>query len=253
MTENPVHLDSLISYVKAQHPDGGPLENLTDAVVIGGHVSDQADALIGHFVDQARRSGASWSEIGASMGVSKQAAQKKFVFRWEDLEPGTSGGRFSRFTDRARKCVSAAYSTAVAIGAPAVDVAHLAVGLLAEPEGLAAIIIHQAGVTDDQIRATFAPTAGAAEPPDPETATDRLPSTDALKSAFNETLNIALRFGHNYIGTEHLLLGILAEDDDTSAKLNSLGITIQSSRQELAVQFSKIKAMRAQQEPNVEI
>jgi hypothetical protein len=78
MTIFPLPLDNMISYVQALRPDSGPLDNLTDAVVIGSRLDEQASALISHFVDQARRSGASWSEIGAHMGVSKQAAQKRF-------------------------------------------------------------------------------------------------------------------------------------------------------------------------------
>ena len=55
------------------------LDQLTDAVLAADHLGEVADHLIGHFVDQARRSGASWTDIGRSMGVSKQAAQKRFV------------------------------------------------------------------------------------------------------------------------------------------------------------------------------
>src|SRR5271156_4835882 len=77
----PVPLDNLISYVKALHPGGGPLDNVADAFTVSAQLDEQADALIGHFVDQARRSGASWSQIGAAMGVTKQAAQKRFVSR----------------------------------------------------------------------------------------------------------------------------------------------------------------------------
>ena len=75
----PVPLDNLISYVKGLHPDGGPLENVSDAFTVSTQLDEQADALIGYFVDQARRSGLSWSQIGGAMGVSKQAAQKRFV------------------------------------------------------------------------------------------------------------------------------------------------------------------------------
>ncbi|MGH3123665.1 MAG: Clp protease N-terminal domain-containing protein, partial [Streptosporangiaceae bacterium] len=71
MTSSPVSLDTLITYVKAQRPSGSPLDNLSDAVTVSSQLSEQADSLIGHFVDQARRSGASWSQIGASMGVTK--------------------------------------------------------------------------------------------------------------------------------------------------------------------------------------
>jgi Clp amino terminal domain, pathogenicity island component len=245
MAESPVPLDNLISYVKAQHPDGGPLDNLADAVVAGGHLTDQADALVDHFVDQARRAGASWSEIGTSLGVSKQAAQKRFVFHWEDMETPRPGGRFSRFTPRARACVLAAQSAARAAGAPAVDVAHLVVGLLAEPAGIAAIVIHNAGVTDDQIRAVFAPPGDAADRPGQAVKPGGLPITGALRSVFKETLHAALRRGHNYLGTEHLLLGILAEDSDVATRLNGLGLTDEFVQQELTVQFAKVQAARA--------
>ncbi len=74
---NPVRLDDLIEAIKKVHTDA--LDQLTDAVLAADHLGDVADHLIGHFVDQARRSGASWTDIGRSMGVTKQAAQKRFV------------------------------------------------------------------------------------------------------------------------------------------------------------------------------
>src|SRR5215471_18213887 len=86
MSEFPVPLDNLIAYVKSLHPDGGPLENVADAFTVSAQLDERSDALIGHFVDQARRSGASWNQIGTAMGVSKQAAQKRFVSgRMSDL------------------------------------------------------------------------------------------------------------------------------------------------------------------------
>lgn len=57
------------------------LEQLTSAMVAADHLGDLADHLIGHFVDQARRSGASWTDIGRAMGVTKQAARKRFLPR----------------------------------------------------------------------------------------------------------------------------------------------------------------------------
>src|ERR1700744_1227580 len=109
MTEFPVPLDNLISYVKALHPDGGPLDNVSAAFTVSTQLDEQSDALIGYFVDQARRSGLSWSQTGGARGVPKQAAQKRFVppgapgpVRAADLFP--SGGKpFSRFTDRAAR------------------------------------------------------------------------------------------------------------------------------------------------------
>src|ERR687886_1255146 len=103
----PVRLDDLIGAIKKAHQD--PLEQLEDAVIAADHLGELADHLIGHFVDQARRSGASWTDIGRSMGVTKQAAQKRFVPRRpgepSDLDPSQG---FSRFTGPARNVVMAA-------------------------------------------------------------------------------------------------------------------------------------------------
>src|SRR3954451_18475470 len=97
-----VRLDDLITAIQRAHDQ--PLDQLTNAVLAADHLGDVADHLIGHFVDQARRSGASWTEIGRSMGVTKQAAQKRFVAKGEAPDLDASQG-FSRFTDRARKVV----------------------------------------------------------------------------------------------------------------------------------------------------
>jgi hypothetical protein len=72
-----VRLDDLINAITQVHAD--PLDQLSNAVIAADHLGDIADHLIGHFVDQARRSGASWTDIGKSMGVTKQAARKRFV------------------------------------------------------------------------------------------------------------------------------------------------------------------------------
>nr|8ADA_A Chain A, Uncharacterized protein Rv2667 [Mycobacterium tuberculosis H37Rv]8ADA_B Chain B, Uncharacterized protein Rv2667 [Mycobacterium tuberculosis H37Rv] len=66
-TAYPVRLDELINAIKRVHSD--VLDQLSDAVLAAEHLGEIADHLIGHFVDQARRSGASWSDIGKSMGV----------------------------------------------------------------------------------------------------------------------------------------------------------------------------------------
>src|ERR1700753_1064887 len=133
MAEFPVSLDNLIAFVRSMHSNANPLENLTDAVQVAATLDEQSDALIGYFVDQARRAGAPWSEIGASMGVSKQAVQKRFVARTEldVLEP--EGKPFSRFTERARHVVRFARVTAAAAGAENTTAEHLSVALLSEP------------------------------------------------------------------------------------------------------------------------
>ncbi len=108
-----VRLDDLITAITSVNEDA--LDQLTDAVLAAEHLGEVADHLIGHFVDQARRSGASWTDIGRSMGVTKQAAQKRFVPKGSatDLDPSQG---FSRFTPRARKVVVASQEEARSAG-----------------------------------------------------------------------------------------------------------------------------------------
>src|SRR5918996_5488257 len=105
-----VRLDDLIDAITKVHTDA--LDQLSDAVLAAEHLGDVADHLIGHFVDQARRSGASWTQIGQSMGVTKQAARKRFLPKdpgRPDLDPDEG---FGRFTPRAKAVVMAAHEEA---------------------------------------------------------------------------------------------------------------------------------------------
>jgi hypothetical protein len=243
MVESPVSLDTLITFVKVQRPEGSALDNLSDAVAVGEHLGEQADSLIGHFVDQARRSGASWSQIGASMGVSKQAAQQRFVPRGDPASGPWTPGDFSRFTQRARAVLAAAEDYARAAGSAVIGSDHLALGLFAEPEGLAAKAIAAHGVTEQQVRAAL----GTPEPPQPAETADaasRIPIGPGATAALRGAVRCALRLGHNYIGTEHILIGLLDENDATSSALAGLGLARSAVERELAEQIAAIQAGR---------
>src|ERR1700722_2641719 len=137
---SPVRLDDLIDAIKQAH--GDVLEQLSNAVLTADHLGDLADHLIGHFVDQARRSGASWTQIGQSMGVTKQAAQKRFVPK-DPGEPSDidSSHGFSRYSPQARNAVVAAQNEAHAAGNTEIQTEHLILGLLADPQASAAISV----------------------------------------------------------------------------------------------------------------
>ncbi|CNE80888.1 Clp amino terminal domain-containing protein [Mycobacterium tuberculosis] len=210
-----VRLDDLINSIKKVHPDA--LEQLTSAVLAAEHLGEVADHLIGHFVDQARRSGASWTDIGKSMGVSKQAAQKRFVPKGaSDLDPS---GPFSRYTTRARKVVVASQNEARAAGSPEITTAHLVLGLISEPDALAAKAITGQGVLLDTVRQA----ATAALPPEAADVPALIPFDQGAKKALELTFREALRLGHNYIGTEHILLALLENENGTGV-LSDLGI-----------------------------
>ena len=239
---NPVRLDDLIEAIKKVHPDA--LEQLTDAVIAADHLGDVADHLIGHFVDQARRSGASWSEIGRSMGVSKQAAQKRFVPKGSaeplDLDPRQG---FSRFTPRARNVVVAAQNEARAAGNDEIGPAHLVLGLLAEPHGLGARAMSAQGISPEAVRQA----ATASLPPAADQVPELIPYDAQARKALELTFRQALRLGHNYIGTEHILLALL-ELEAGAGVLAGLGIDKAVAETEITTALAAIHAAQEQRE-----
>jgi ATP-dependent Clp protease ATP-binding subunit ClpA len=213
---HPVRLDDLIEVIKDVHDE--PLDQLTDAVLAAEALGDVADHLIGHFVDQARRSGASWTEIGRCMGVTKQAAQKRFVPRTPTDTAGLDpSAGFSRFTERARNVIVEAQNKAHAAGNPAILPVHLILGLFADPTGLAARLLADQGV--DVAAAGDAITL----PPGVAGVPALIPFDSRAKKALELTFRQALRLGHNYVGTEHILLA-LYEEEDADGVLHELRI-----------------------------
>lgn len=235
MTELPTRLDDLIDHVKQQHPEGDPLTHLSLAVLTAESLGELSDHLVGHFVDQARRAGASWTDIGRNMGVTKQAAQKRFVPRSSaDLDPGA----FSRFTDRARHCIVAAQDEARASGHDHIETGHLVLGLLAEPEGLAVRAIEALGVTTDAVREAATAILG----PTADSVLERLPFTASGKKVLDLTIREALRLGHPYVGTEHLLLALLRADGTDGAKaLTGLGVTTERAEPWLLATLEELR------------
>jgi hypothetical protein len=270
----PVRLDELIGYVKSQ--EGTALDHVTTAIRISEHLGELSDHLIGHFVDQARKAGASWTEIGQSMGVTKQAAQKRFVPKatpWrllpDDAELGAllrdafRAHPFSRFTPKAKNSVKAAADEAREHGNDQVFPEHLVLGLLHEPEGVAAKAIVALGVAPEAARrallAAIPPTAGgevaagaeAGAGGDPgaggepgagaEPGAGRIPFSPRAKKALYLAARQALRLAHNYIGTEHLLLGVLEEEEGTGGTaLAGLGLTMERVEPPLVAELKRL-------------
>ncbi|MQS13448.1 ATP-dependent Clp protease ATP-binding subunit [Streptomyces kaniharaensis] len=206
----PLRLDDLITAIKKVHTDA--LDQLSDAVIAADHLGDLADHLIGHFVDQARRSGASWTDIGRSMGVSKQAAQKRFVPKDpatpNDLDPSQG---FARFTDRARHVVVVSQEEARKAGNAEITAEHLLLGLIAEPEGIGAKALAAQGVSAEAVRTA----AGAALPAPADELPALIPFDAQAKKVLELTFREALKLGHNYVGTEHILLALLEQANGT--------------------------------------
>jgi len=241
MADNPIKLDALIGHVLAQHPDGDPLDHLADAVAVSGHLGEIADHLIGHFVDAARADGASWTEIGSHMGVTKQAVQKRFVPRESEDPDFPEGGRLSRFTPRARHTVQEAKKRAASTGATHTTNIHLLLGLLTEPDGIAAKAIEALGVSIETVESTAAATLS----PGRRRAARGVNFSRELKKTLELSLREALRLEHNYIGTEHLLLGLLRNTGDPAVTLlEGLGVTHKKVEAQVRSMIADIIARR---------
>jgi hypothetical protein len=235
-----VKLDDLISAIKSNN-DKDALAQLTDAVYVGEHLGEVADHLIGHFVDQARRSGASWTEIGKSMGVTKQAAQKRFVPK---VDPAGSIERvYGRYTDRARHVVVEAQKAAAEHASPEIDTVHIVLGLLTEPAALAAGAILAQGVQLDAVREA----AEARLPEAVDPAPNVVPFSAGAKKALELTMREGLRLGHNYIGTEHVLLALLEQGEGTGFEvLDGLGVKKDKAEAKILEVLAEILAARGQ-------
>jgi hypothetical protein len=231
---NPVRLDDLIDAIKQVHAE--PLEQLTDAVIAADALGDIADHLIGHFVDQARRSGASWTEIGKCMGVTKQAAQKRFVPKAE-TNPLDPNAGFGRFTERARAVVIRAQNKANAAGNLEITPDHLILALFDDPDGLAARVLAGQGIDGAKV-AALVELPPRADRPVPAL----IPFSGPAKKVLELTFRQALRLGHNYVGTEHILLAMYDAEDDAASPgpLHRLGMDRERFERELVAALDAV-------------
>jgi hypothetical protein len=231
-----MELDDLIRQAEDDAEGSEPLDRLSSAMGVKADLDDLTDALIGHFVDQARRAGHSWSEIGAAMGVTKQAAQQRHTAE----EPGRGRGRFlptfQRFTPRARMAVRESEDAARELRHAEVGAEHVLLGLLSVSEGLAAKSLESMGVT----RARVVAELDAGE----QTGRRRkVPFAPSAKHALEGALQEAIGLAHNYIGTEHLLLAIFREPDSRAATLlGELGVDAAKVRADVLARITKMMA-----------
>jgi hypothetical protein len=209
-------LDDLIRQVQGDDP----LDRLSSAMGVKGDLDELTDSLIGHFVDQARRAGCSWSEIGAAMGVSKQAAQQRHTGERPHKRGRGGSGRlpmFARFTPRARTAVREAQAGATELRHGYVGTEHLLLGLVAVPESIAGKSLAALGITRASIVDRLE--RGNAERSAERAHRRRVPFTPLAQRVLEQSVKEALTLGHSYVGTEHLLLALTTESEGLAAKI----------------------------------
>jgi hypothetical protein len=231
-------LQDLIDSVRTDAASEDVLDQLAQASRTAADLEEVGDALLGHFVDQSRRSGHSWSEISTALGVTKQAAHKRFSFDISRFEADSPV--FERFTPRARAVLNAAAGQATRRGHGQIEPGDLLLALF-EPRGsIAAELLLAAAIKPADCEQQLSPARSKPAVTEPSGATQfSVESKHVLKSAVEE----ALRLSHDYIGTEHLLLGLYHDPDGDAAKtLATLGLTYDDARRRVDAALEKFRA-----------
>ncbi len=232
----PPTLQELIETVRQDASSDQPLDQLVAAATAASALEETTDALLGHFVDRCRRDGRSWTEISAALGVTKQAVHKRFAGSVAaHIVAANPSPTFERFTNRARHVIVDARQQAAGLGEDSVGTEHLLLGLYSEPAGLAGRTLAAMDISLETVRAGIAaagPRAGDTDTTEtvvadgtapgasaPATAPGSPPFSTGAKLALRDALTVALEFSHNYIGTEHLLLGLFRNPESLAAQI----------------------------------
>ena len=185
-------------------------------------------------VAHARASGASWSEVAAALGVTKQAAHRKHASRRQPTraQPDSRSGARQRasgrllITSEARRTMQLARREAERLRSPALVPVHLLLGILACDYVAPARALEQAGASLADGRAAASRLASA--------QANGEAVTPATRHILERSLNEAVERGDGYLGVEHILLALLADPDpDTRRVLEAQGVDVGTVRREL--------------------
>ncbi len=151
---------------------------------------------------------------------------------------------FERFTDRARRVVVLAQDEARRLNQNYIGTEHLLLGLIHEGDGIAARALETMGISLEAVRAQVIEIIGEGEQP----TTGHIPFTPRARKVLEFSMREALQLGHNYIGTEHILLGLLREGDGVAAQvLIKLGADLNNVRQTVIELLSGYQGGQPQQ------
>jgi ATP-dependent Clp protease ATP-binding subunit ClpA len=235
-------LQALIESVEADASSDDALDQLSHASRTATGLEQVSDALLGHFVDRSRRSGNSWTQISAALGVTRQAAHKRFSFTPGMFEPDSP--TFERFTPRAKAVLKGAAEQARLHARAGVATEDILLALFEPAQGVAAQVVRGAGISREACEqhlggaAAVSSQVTSAEPD----STNAPPFTEQAKNVLKSAVEEALRLGHNYIGTEHLLLGVYHDPDGPAAKtLSELGLAYADARDRVAKKLDELK------------
>ena len=216
-------LDGLIREVRDQ--SGDVLIQLEAASRKASELDELGDALLTHFVDRCRRSGRTWAEIGEHLGVTRQAAQKRFVDTIGDFVS------LERFTMRAREALDRSQEAAARLNHNYVGTEHQLLALFDIEDGLAAGALSELGVVRNAVEREVLAMVPRGAQAFAGSSTGPRPFTPRARKVLEEAVSVALELGHNYVGTEHLLLGLYRGQEGVACLvLEKLGATREAAK-----------------------
>jgi hypothetical protein len=180
---------------------------------------------------------------GLLPGTSRPAGVRQLVRRWRPRGRQEGGGRmFERFTDRARRVVVLAQEEARFLNHNYIGTEHLLLGLIHEQQGVAAKALELLGIRLEAVRSEVEEIIGLGQ----SAPVGHIPFTPRAKKVLELSLREAKQLGHNYIGTEHLLLGLVREGEGVAAQvLVRLGGDLPRVRQQVIKLLSGYAAEEA--------
>jgi hypothetical protein len=248
--ERPPTIGDLVRYVELQSPGASSLDRIPVAESLSYDLGLMADRLTDHFVQQARQAGHSWTEIGHKLGMTKQGAQQRHTIPAAetdealisemlalDLPAQNDPGRkdavrktlkkvrqalhFQRFTTAARQVVVQAQKEARDLRHAYIAPEHLLLAILSLPDEVGGRALSELGVSTDAGRAAILEHLR----PGTASAPGHIPFTKESKKALELSLRESIRLGHDYIGTEHVLLGLVRGKKGAVELLEKMGVT----------------------------
>ena len=149
---------------------------------------------------------------------------------------------FERFSERAKKTLTLAQEEAERSHQSYIGTEHLLLGLLRNPDSLACSVLDVLGVQISQVRETIESVVGRNE----RIIIQQIIPTSRVKKVVEISFEEARRMGHQYVGTEHILLGLLLEGEGIAAHvLNDLGVTLDKARAEIERQLATMTNVEA--------
>lgn len=214
MEPSELRIEQLVRIVELAMPAADPLERLTESILLAGRLDELSNELIGHFVDEAREAGISWAEIGAILGVTRQAAQKRFV-----AKKGKKGGRrglLTRFTIRAREVVADAELHAREAGSTQVGTEHVVLSIADDPSCIGAQALVGVGASLARIREQA---RDVIEKGVTGSSRGHIPFSAESKKALELSLRECLRLRDHRLSSQHLVLGVLRDGRSPGARI----------------------------------